>query len=150
MPQSFAAVHLHCIFSTKQRVPYLSQQFAPRVHEYIGGSIRGTKSIPLAIGGMPDHVHLLVGMGREVTIADLIKTVKTSSSRWIHDTFPELTAFSWQSGYGVFAVGKDRIEGVKGYIARQEKHHQKKTFQQEYLEFLEAHGIEWDERYVWD
>ena len=150
MPQSFAAVHLHIVFSTKHRQPFLTPEYTPRVHEYLGGTIRGIGCTPLAIGGMPDHVHLLVGLGREITIADLIKTIKAGSSRWIHDTFPPLSAFSWQSGYGVFAVAKDRIGGVKGYIARQEEHHREKTFQAEYREFLTAHGIEWDERYVWD
>ena len=150
MPQSFAAAHLHFVFSTKHRHPFLSSAVASRIHEYLGGALLGIGCSPLAIGGMPDHVHLLIGMGRVISIADIVKTTKASSSRWIHDAMPELASFSWQSGYGVFAVSHDRIPAVRGYIERQEDHHRKKTFQEEYREFLSAHGIAWDERYVWD
>jgi putative transposase len=150
MPQSFASVHLHLIFSTKHRQPFLTPPFAFRVYEYLGGTVRGSGCVPLAIGGMPDHVHLLVGMGREISIADLIKTIKAASSRWIHDTFPELGGFAWQAGYGAFSVSGNRIERVKGYIAGQAVHHRIRTFQEEYRDFLARHEIEWDERYVWD
>ena len=116
----------------------------------MGGTLRGIGCIPLIVGGMPDHIHLLIGMGREITIADVVKTTKASSSRWIHDTMPEMAGFAWQSGYGVFAVSQDRVPGVRAYIEHQEEHHRMKTFQEEYREFLEKHGIVWDERYVWD
>ena len=150
MPQSFAAIHLHLVFSTKHRQPFLASAIATRMYEYMGGTLRSLGCAPLAIGGMPDHVHLLIGMGREITIADMVKTTKASSSRWIHDTMSGMAAFSWQSGYGAFAVSQDRVTGVRGYIERQEEHHRTKTFQEEYLEFLSAHGIVWDERYIWD
>ena len=131
MPQSFAAAHLHFVFSTKHRQPHLIPTIAPRVYEYIGGTLRGNGCAPLAIGGMPDHVHLLIGMGREVTIADVVKTTKSASSRWMHDTMPEMAGFAWQSGYGVFAVSQDRVPGVRRYIERQAEHHRAKTFQEE-------------------
>ena len=98
MPQSFAAVHLHLVFSTKHRQPFLKPEVAPRIYEYLGGTLHGIGCAPLVIGGMPDHVHLLIGIGRDITIADTVKTTKASSSRWIHDTMPEMAAFSWQSG----------------------------------------------------
>ena len=150
MPQSFAAVHLHLVFSTKHRQPFLTPSIAPRVHKYLGGTLRGIGCTPLSIGGMSDHVHLLVGMGRESSIAEISRTTKAASSRWMHDTLPDSAGFAWQSGYGAFSVGRDRLPGVRGYIERQEEHHRKQTFQDEYCEFLGVHGIVWDERYVWD
>jgi len=150
MPQSFASAHLHLVFSTKQRQPFLAPDIAPRIYEYIGGTLRGIGCAPLAINGMPDHVHLLIGMGREISIADILKTTKAASSRWVHDTIPELASFAWQSGYGAFSVSQDRVAGVRAYIERQAEHHLTKTFQVEYREFLSSHGIVWDERYLWD
>jgi putative transposase len=150
MPQSFAAVHLHIVFSTKHREPSLLPEITPRLHEYLGGLIRGVKAVPVAVGGMPDHVHLLVGLGREATIADLLRDVKAGSSRWVHDTCPNLGGFAWQAGYGAFAVSRDRVPRVHRYIANQADHHKTETFQDEYRRFLRLHGIEWDERYVWD
>jgi putative transposase len=150
MPQSFAAVHLHIVFSTKHRESHITPELSPRLHEYLGGTVRGTGSILLTSGGMPDHVHLLIGLGREVTIADLVRTAKAGSSRWVHETFPDHPGFAWQAGYGAFAVSHDRLPAVRGYIANQAEHHRVKSFQEEYREFLRVHGIEWDERYVWD
>jgi putative transposase len=150
VPQSFASIHLHIVFSTKHREPLIAPEFAPRLYEYIGGTIRGAKCIPLATGGMPDHVHLLIGLGRETTVADLVRTAKAGSSRWVHDTPPDRPGFAWQSGYAAFTVSHDRLPAVQGYIAHQAEHHRTKTVQDEYREFLRAHGMEWDERYVWD
>jgi len=116
----------------------------------MGGTLHGIGCIPLIVSGMPDHVHLLIGMGREISIADVVKTAKASSSRWIHDTMPAMAAFAWQAGYGAFAVSHDRVPRVREYIEHQEDHHRHKTFQEEYREFLTAHGIAPDERYVWD
>ncbi|HVK16661.1 MAG TPA: IS200/IS605 family transposase [Fimbriiglobus sp.] len=150
MPQSFAAVHLHIIFSTKNREPLIGADLAPRLYEYLAGTARGNKCRLTEAGGVADHVHLLVSLGREITIADLVRELKAGSSRWIHDTFPDLRGFAWQSGYGAFSVSVGRLGGVKAYIANQADHHRAKTFQEEYREFLSKHGIEWDERYVWD
>jgi putative transposase len=150
VPQSFAAVHLHVVFATKRREPTISPALAPHLHEYLGGTVRGSKNVPLAVGGMPDHVHLLVGLGREATVADLVRTVKAASSRWVHDAHPELAGFAWQAGYGAFAVSHDRLPAVGRYIANQAAHHATESFQDEYRRFLRLHGIEWDERYVWD
>ena len=143
-------MHLHVVFSTKHRYPFLDDSVKSRVHEYLGGTLRGIGCFPITVGGMPDHVHLLLGLSREITIAQVVKSVKGASSRWIHDSMPNLSAFAWQSGYGAFAVSHDRIPVVRGYIEHQEEHHRQKSFQDEYREFLSVHGIEWDERFVWD
>ena len=135
--------------SPKHREPTVTPDLAPRLYDYMGGAIRGLKCSLLAAGGMPDHVHLLVSFGREVSAAEFVKTVKTASSRWVHDTF-DRPGFGWQTGYGVFSVSYSQLDVVRKYIANQANHHKKQTFQDEYREFLRKHGIEWDEQYVWD
>src|SRR5687767_3842947 len=99
---------------------------------------------------MPDHVHLLVSMGRETCVADLVRLVKSNSSKWLHDTQPDLAHFAWQAGYGAFSVSHSQLEVVRHYIENQAEHHRQTTFQDEYRTFLRKHGIEWDERFVWD
>lgn len=99
---------------------------------------------------MPDHVHLLISMGREQSIAAMVGSLKASSSRWVHDTFPERIGFAWQSGYGAFSVSPTHLQAVRKYVENQEQHHKVRTFQDEYREFLRRYEIEFDERYVWD
>src|SRR5262245_6052911 len=100
MPQSLVSLHLHIVFSTKHREPLITPDLAPRLHGYIGGIARETGSVLVAAGGMPDHVHLLVSLGRQTSVADLVREVKANSSRWVHDTFPDRPWFAWQAGYG--------------------------------------------------
>ena len=150
MPQSLVSLNVHVVFSTKNREPFIDADLTPRLYAYVGGVLRNTGSVLLAIGGVEDHVHLLASLGRQVCIADLVRDVKSNSSGWVHETFPDRAAFAWQSGYGAFTVSKSVIERVKGYIATQEERHKKETFQQEYLRFLAEHGLEYDERFVWD
>ncbi len=150
MPQSLVSLHLHVVFSTKHREPLITPDLAPRLYGYVGGIVCETGSVLIAAGGMPDHIHLLVSLGRQACVADLVRDVKANSSRWVHDTFPDRSRFAWQAGYGAFAVSISMVGRVRGYIANQEEHHRRRTFQDEFREFLKAHGIEWDERYVWD
>jgi REP element-mobilizing transposase RayT len=150
VPQSFAAAYLHVIFSTKDRRPLIAADLAPRLYEYLAGTARGNKCRLTAAGGVADHVHLLVSLGREIAIADLVRELKAGSSRWVHDTFPEMADFAWQAGYGAFSVSASMLDRVTRYINNQAEHHKKQSFQDEYREFLRKHGIEWDERYVWD
>src|SRR6266566_9394201 len=150
MPQSYASLHYHLIFSTKNRLPSITPDLQPRLYEYIGGILRGANSVLLAAGGMPDHVHLLVGLNKELAIAETLRTVKAGSSRWVHDTFAEQRSFAWQTGYGAFSVSYSHLGRVKAYIAGQAEHHRKQTFQEEFVLFLRRHGVEYDERYLWD
>ena len=99
---------------------------------------------------MPDHVHLLVSLDRQVSIADALRIIKANSSRWVPETFPTLSGFAWQAGYGAFAVSYSHIDRVKAYLSRQAQHHRRMTFQEEFLAFLQRHGISYDERYLWD
>ena len=150
MPQSHAAVYLHVVFSTKNREPRLTPNFTPRVYEYLGGVAHGNGCRLLTAGGIADHVHLLVSLGRPITIADLVKQVKAASSRWVHDTFAERREFAWQAGYGAFSVSPADAVAVVEYILNQEEHHRTTTFQDEFRDFLRRHEVAFDERYVWD
>jgi len=150
MPQSYASLHYHLVFSTKHREPMITPDLQPRLYEYLGGILRGHQSVLLAAGGMPDHVHLLVGMSKELAVAKALQLIKANSSKWVHETFPEHQSFAWQAGYGAFTVSYSNLGRVKAYIAQQPEHHRVRTFQDEFLAFLKRHGIEYDERYVWD
>ena len=150
MPGTYAGITLHVVFSTKGREPWITDLVAPRLHEYMGGIVREMRGTSLGIGGVEDHVHMMVGWRTDETIATLMRTVKSRSSRWTHETFPELDAFAWQEGYAVFSVSASNVESVRRYIASQEAHHAKFDFKTELVRLLEAHRVEYDRRYVFD
>lgn len=150
MPSSHLSLHYHLIFSTKHREPLLASAFASRVYDYMGGIVRGLDGVLLAAGGMSDHVHLLIGLGATRALADVLRELKAGSSKWVHQTFPELGGFRWQTGYGAFVVSYSLLDVVKAYIDQQEEHHRSRTFQEEFVLFLRRHGIEYDERYLWE
>ncbi len=150
MPQSFGCLNYHLIFSTKHRRPCLADGTLDRLFEYIGGIFRSNNGLLLAAGGMPDHVHLLASVSREMSIAEAMRLIKTNSSGWMHETFPDQQEFSWQTGYAAFTVSYSNIESVREYLARQEEHHRVRTFQEEFVEFLQRHELDFDERYLWD
>ena len=149
MPQSFTCLHFHFIFSTKDRLPSIAPDLQPRLFEYIGGIFRAEKGCLVAAGGMLDHVHLLASLSKEMSVSEAMRIIKANSSGWIHDTFPDKQDFGWQAGYGAFAVSYSNIDVVKQYIARQAEHHRVKSFQEEFIEFLKRHNIQYDERYLW-
>ena len=124
--------------------------WSPRLYQYIGGTLRAKGNVLLAAGGMPDHVHLMVSIGRQAAIADIIRDVKANSSRWIHETYSNLLGFAWQTGYAAFSVSQSALNEVKQYIANQSEHHRMRTFQEEFVLFLKRHGVQYDEQYVWN
>jgi len=138
------------VFSVKNREPWLTDALTPQLYAYMGGIVRDRGSVLAEIGGVADHVHLLVSLGRQDCVADLVRDVKAGSSRWVHETFADLSPFAWQAGYGAFSVGITNVDAVRAYIRDQAEHHRKKSFQEEFREFLTRHGLPWDERYVWD
>jgi len=150
MPQSFASLTCHVIFSTKNREPLIIGELAPRIYEYVGGICRETGNVLLAAGGTPDHVHLLISVGKQTSIADLVRTIKANASGWIHKTFANQGGFAWQSGYGAFSVSLSNIDGVTQYIANQSEHHRTKSFQEEFMEFLKRHNLQYNEQYLWE
>jgi putative transposase len=150
MPGTFSQILLHIVFSTKKRQPWISPDLAERLYPYMGGIIRAEKGVLFDIGGVEDHVHLYLRWRPDAAISDLLRTLKACSSKWVHDTFPELQAFAWQEGYSAFSVSKSQEQAVKKYIAGQADHHKKEDFRSELCRFLRAHGIEFQEEYVFD
>ncbi len=151
MPQSFSAVFIHMVFSTKNRTPYLrAESLREELHAYLGGVSKTLDAQPLMVGGTEDHIHALCRLGRELAIAGWVKEIKRISSSWIKDREPALRDFAWQAGYGAFSVSVSYIDVVLTYIAGQAEHHRKQSFQEDYRLLLRIHGIEWDERYVWE
>jgi REP element-mobilizing transposase RayT len=150
MPESFAALHCHVIFSTKDRTPFMTPTLQPRLFAYMGGILTPHRTVLIAAGGMPDHVHLLISLSREIAVAEVVRLLKANSSKWVHEPFPELRAFAWQTGYGAFSVSYSHLGRVKQYLAGQAEHHRRRTFQEEFVAFLNRHRIEFDERYLWD
>jgi len=149
MAHTFTNLHSHLIFSTKDRLPSITPELKPRLHAYMGGIIRSLHGIPLAIDGPADHVHLLIKTPATASIADVLRVLKTNSSKWVHETFPH-SEFAWQTGYGAFSVSYSAVDSVRKYIASQEEHHKQVSFQEEFIAFLKRHGIEYDERYIWE
>jgi REP element-mobilizing transposase RayT len=150
MPGTYSQILLHIIFSTKHREPWITPEIAERLYPYIGGIVRSEKGVLYDIGGVEDHVHMYLRWRTDASISDLMRTVKARSSKWVHETFPALEAFAWQEGYSVFSVSKSQEEAVKKYIAGQAEHHRKEDFKTELLRSLRMHGIEFDEKYVFD
>jgi REP element-mobilizing transposase RayT len=150
MPQSLAQVIIHIVFSTKNRAPLITGAIEPELYSYLGGICNNQKCPVILINGVSDHIHILCGMSRTLTIADLLEEIKTHSSKWIKTKSPDLSKFSWQNGYGVFSVDWRNTDKVKAYISAQKEHHAKVTFQDEYRQILREYGVQFDERYVWD
>jgi len=151
MPQSLAKILLHVVFSTKERRPFLKDRaLREELHRYLGGILTNFECQPLIVGGVEDHVHLLFVHPRTATVADVMKELKRSSTVWLQNQSPTLLDFMWQAGYGVFSIGQSQVEDVRTYIAGQEEHHRKISFQEEFRRLLERYQIAFDERYVWD
>lgn len=151
MPQSLAKVLVHIVFSTKHRYPFLADRnIRNEMHAYLGGTCKQLDCPVLIVGGVADHIHILCSLSRNYSIAKVVGEMKRSSSKWIKTKGAALGKFSWQNGYGAFSVSQSQVNSVRKYIASQEQHHKKRTFQDEYRDFLKKYEIEYDERYVWD
>jgi REP element-mobilizing transposase RayT len=137
------------VFSTKNRERWITSDVEERIWSYLGGIAKENKVHPIQIGGIEDHVHLLLGAPASLAPSKIAQLIKGGSSAWIHETFPNMKGFAWQDGYGVFSVSKSNIPGVVDYIRGQREHHRTRTFQEEYIAFLKRHEIQYDERYVW-
>lgn len=139
----------HAVFSTHSRAPLLADSIRADLHAYIGGILRELRATPLAIGGTIDHVHLLARIPSDLAVADCLRVVKANSSRWVKEKWPERRFFAWQSGYGAFSVSESSRANVIRYIQEQARHHQKLSFQDEFVALLRKHGVRFDERYIW-
>jgi putative transposase len=149
MAHTYTSRLLHCVFSTKERRRIIAPELQERLWPYLGGIARENGMKALSVGGVEDHVHLLLSLPATMAISKAMQLIKGGSSKWIHDTFQEQRLFSWQEGYGAFSLGVGDVERTVAYIEAQAEHHQRRDFQAEFLSFLQRHNIEYDERYIW-
>ena len=147
MGSTHASLLYHLVFATKGREPSLRVEWRARLHEYLGGLVRDLGGVPQGIGGVDDHVHLLVGLKPVHCLADFMRELKKASSRWVGEVMG-VRLFRWQEGYGAFTVGVSVKGAVQEYIARQEEHHRRRSFREEYVAMLRKAGVEFDERYL--
>ena len=147
---SYISSYHHCVFSTKERRPMITESLTERLYPYLAGIARENQFQAVEIGGVEDHIHILLSLPSTITIAKAMQLLKGGSSKWIHDTFPEHRTFAWQKKYGSFSVSISHMDTVIAYIRRQKEHHQKFNFQTEFVRLLKKHRIEYDERYLWE
>lgn len=150
MPNTYTQIHIHFVFAVKFRNGLINENFKISLYKYITGIIKNNDHKLLAIGGMPDHIHILIGFRATQSMSDLMKDVKQSSSKWINENKFVNGHFQWQEGFGAFSYSKSQISDVTKYIENQEIHHQKKTFREEYLEILKKVDVEYDEKYIFN
>ena len=150
MGHTYANLLAHVVFSTKDRLPLIREEFRGRLHEYLSGIAREEFGRALKIGGMPDHLHALISLKSDVSMAEGMRKWKSLSSGWIHETFPGNDVFAWQAGYGAFSVSQSNAPEVIAYIERQAEHHRTMTFQEECMAFLKRHNIPYDPAHIWD
>lgn len=149
MSQSLAKVYLHVVFSTKDREPLLTAGWRDELFQVLGGAANNLGCQSLIVGGVADHVHMLVQLGRTIAVADAVGKIKSTSSAWVNQTRGSPKPFHWQGGYAAFSVSQSNVEAVREYIHRQPEHHARKTFQDELRGWLRRYKIEWDEQYLW-
>ena len=147
---SYVSSHIHCVFSTKERRPMIAPELRERLWPFMGGIARQNQMKAIEIGGMADHVHILLSLPSTVSIAKALQLIKGGSSKWVHETFPEHRLFNWQVKYGAFGVSVSQLDKTIQYIRKQEEHHRKMSFQEEFLALLKKHRIDYDERYLWE
>lgn len=148
MANTYSQLYLHFVFAAKHRSALIAESIRSRVEGYMASVARAEGHYVHALYAMPDHVHLLVGYSITQSIPDFVRLIKAGSSKWINEEGLTQSHFNWQEGYGVFSHGPDSLENVKTYILSQPDHHQKRSFQEEYLAFLRRYKVEFDERYV--
>jgi putative transposase len=145
MPSTYLSLNYHLVFSTKNREPTIRNAWRERLHEYLGGTIRGLGGFPEGVGGTADHVHLLIGLKATHCLADVLRELKKASSAWVHEEIGD--NFAWQEGYAAFTVSPTAREGVKFYIANQEEHHRVKSSRDELIDMLAKAGVDYDVQY---
>jgi REP element-mobilizing transposase RayT len=150
MGQSLAKNYVHIVFSTKHRQHLIYSPVDQELYSYLGGICKNLECYPAKVGGHTNHVHILCLLSKKIPLMKLLEELKSHSSKWIKTKDIALSNFYWQDGYGAFSVNPSQVDIVKAYIENQEEHHGKKTFEEEYLQFLKEYSIEYDERYVWD
>lgn len=146
---SYVSAYFHCVFATKDRRLLITPELQQRLWPYLGGIARENEMKALEIGGVADHVHMLISIPPTIPISKAMQLIKGGSSKWIHDTFPDQRLFAWQSKYGAFSVSVSQLEAVSTYIRNQQEHHKHQTFSDEFIALLTKHGITYDAQYLW-
>jgi REP element-mobilizing transposase RayT len=148
LSHSFACNRLHCVFSTKERKPLIPEEMEPRLHKFVSvvAAKRGIKVI--AIGGTPNHIHILIGLPATMTLADAIQAIKGVSSKWLNEQLEGGARFAWQQGYGAFSVSSSHVDATIAYIRNQKEHHATRTFEQEFIAFLKKNNVDYDPQFV--
>ncbi len=150
MANTYSNLFYHIVFSTKGRKNLIDRDIEQRVWAYIGGIAGHHEIVAVQVGGIENHIHVLIMAKPKFAPSQIVQWIKGESSRWIHETFPNLRSFEWQDGFGVFSVSKSNVPEVVEYIKNQREHHAKQTFEDEYVSLLRLHGVDYDERYVFD
>jgi putative transposase len=150
MPSTFTNLLYHIVFSTKQREPLITENLREELYKYIGGIIRGEEGILIEIGDIDDHIHLLVKIKPSISISEMLNKIKANSSKWFNENQKSSRRFAWQEGYAAFSVSESQAPNVRDYIRNQREHHQRISFQEEFIAILEKHGVSYDPRYIWD
>jgi REP element-mobilizing transposase RayT len=148
MPNTYTQIHIQAVFAVQNRECLLSKHWKDDLYKYMTGIVQNKNHKLLAINGMPDHIHMLIGLRPTQSVSDLMQDIKGSSSKWINEKGFIKGRFSWQEGYGAFSYSKSELSRVLTYIDNQESHHAKRDFYSEYIQLLQVHEIEFDERYV--
>ncbi len=150
MPNTYTQLYVHAVFAVKGRANLISPKWKEKLYQYITGIITNKNQKLMVINGMPDHLHLLIGLKPDCTLSDLIRDIKANSSKWINEQKFVMGKFEWQTGFGAFTIGQSQIQSVVNYILNQEEHHKKKTFREEYIEFLNAYEIDYKPEYIFE
>jgi len=150
MPGTFSQIYIQIVFAVKGRENLISRVWEDELHKYIAGIIKGKEQKPIIVNGMPDHIHVFVGLRPSMAISDLVRDVKNNSTNFINDKRLVKGKFSWQEGYGAFSYAHSQIESVYNYILQQKEHHKKKTFNEEYVEFLKKFNVGYEPKYLFE
>jgi REP element-mobilizing transposase RayT len=150
MPNTYTQIYIHIVFAVKGRQNLIQKNWEDELHKYICGIANSKEQKVYAIGGVGDHIHLLVSIKPDIAISDLVRDIKANSSRWINEKHFVMNKFQWQEGYGAFSYSKSQLDNVIAYINNQEQHHKTKSFKEEYIELLQKYNVEYDEKYLFD
>jgi putative transposase len=150
MANTYTQIYIHVVFSVKFRQYLIQKEWSDELHKYICGIVNGKDQKVFAIGGMPDHIHILINLKPNINISDLVRDIKANSTKWINDKGIVKGKFQWQAGFGAFSISKSQLDIIINYINNQEKHHQKKKFKEEYMDLLQEYEIEFDEKYLFE
>ena len=150
MANTYTQIYLHIVFSVKGRQNLVLKNWQDELHKYICGIVNGKEQKVYAIGGMPDHIHILLSIKPNIAISDLVRDIKANSSKWINEKRLITGLFQWQEGFGAFSYSKSQLDTIIAYINNQEQHHEKKKFRDEYLELLQKFDVEYDEKYLFE